>query len=181
MRADSSNTEDVRTLRTRAYAGVAIVALAFSALGAGCAGTLEDPERFASPTGGGVAPDGLPRDPTRCPDVAVTVFGARCVNAGCHNADDRTQGLDLQSPDVGTRLMGKRASGGAGFLIDPEGAAKSVLYRKLTKNPPFGARMPLSGTLDDGTVACVLAWIDHEVNGDPQGDAGASNDAPKAD
>src|SRR5258706_7932803 len=139
-RADPPEAQSVRALRTRAHAAIAFVALALGALVAGCAGTLEDPERFASPTGGGVAPDGLPRDPTRCPDVTVTVFAARCVNAGCHNADDRTQGLDLQSPDVGTRLLGKRSSGGARLLIRPHGAAQSVPYRTLTENPPIVER-----------------------------------------
>jgi hypothetical protein len=104
-----------------------------------------------------------------CPDVPQAVLGPNCTGAGCHNAQDKTQGLDLQSPDVGTRLVGVPARGGPGLLIDSSAPSSSVLYTKLTSTPPFGARMPLTGALDDPTIACVLAWIAH-----PSNDAGSS-------
>ena len=50
--------------------------------------------------------------------------------------------------------------GGTGLLIDPSSPATSVLYTKLTPNPPFGVRMPFGRPpLDDATIACVLQWI----------------------
>jgi hypothetical protein len=68
--------------------------------------------------------------------------------------------LDLESPGVFSRLSGKMAQGGSGLLIDPSQPDMSVLYTKLTTTPPFGSRMPLTGTpLDDSTVTCVLTWI----------------------
>jgi hypothetical protein len=133
-------------------------------LGAGaCAGTLDDPARFetqalsdsglAGGDGGGAA----------CP-VIPDLFAQACSSAGCHGQVDKIQGLDLQSPNVASRLVGVRAMGG-GLLLDPANPNQSVIYTKLTPTPPFGARMP-SGkpALDDATVACVLSWVG-EQNG----------------
>ena len=70
-------------------------------------------------------------------------------------------GLDLVSPNLYARLVGKPATGGPGVIIDPGGdPKKSVLYLKLGPNPPFGSQMPLTGPkLDDSTIECVAEWI----------------------
>ena len=118
----------------------------------GCPGTLADPGRFED--------SGATMD-AGCPNVVSTVFTPRCALSGCHTAADRAGQLDLQSPDLYPRLVGVPASGGPGFLIDANGNPNdSVLYLKLTPNPPFGSQMPLVGAkLDPTTLACVASWI----------------------
>ena len=112
---------------------------------------------------GGMEMPGAPVDAnagTGCADVPRDVFAARCLNKGCHNANDKAGNLDLQSDDVAGRLRGKAASGGPGLLIDPAVPDKSALYAKLLAEPPFLARMPLGAKpLDDATIKCVRDWI----------------------
>jgi hypothetical protein len=154
----------------------------------GCPGTLDDPARFLGAAGddSALAEDAAlagdadfppvsepPTDGATCPDVPQAILRVNCTSAGCHNAQDKAQGLDLQSPDVVTRLVGVPAREGPGLLVDSSAPSASVLYTKLTSRPPFGARMPLTGALDDPTIACVLAWI---IN--PTNDAGSSGRSP---
>jgi hypothetical protein len=169
-------------MRRSFYVSSGLVGLGAALLG--CPGTLDDPARFLGAVGNDDAPAGdaeLPEvgallevgvvssDGASCPDVPQAIFRPNCTSAGCHNAQDKAQGLDLQSPDIGTRLVGVPAREGPGLLIDSSAPSSSVLYTKLTPRPPFGARMPLTGALDDPTIACVLAWIVH-----PATDAGSS-------
>jgi hypothetical protein len=180
------------------YASASAPACLFAVLASvtRCAGTLEDPGRFAD-AGKGVAAEDAGGSPgaasdatpaaaedvtTSCPDVPQAVFLPNCTSAGCHNAQDKEQGLDLQSPDVAARLINVSSSEGAGLLIDPAAPASSVLYTKLTPNPPFGAQMPTKGALDGATIACDLSWITEEANA-PAGshEGGASAESGSAD
>jgi hypothetical protein len=134
----------------------------------GCPASLEDPGRFS--------------DAGACPDVTSDVFNKVCSTSGCHSAVDKMVGLDLQSPGVASRLLGVRATGGTGLLIDPSNPAMSVLYTKLTATPPFGVRMPFGeAPLDDATVACVLQWITDQVADAGGEDGAATEDASTAD
>jgi hypothetical protein len=166
----------------------------------GCPGALDDPARFADAgidtvgadaaagidTGGpAVAPAeaGPGADSSAastCPDVASAILAPTCATTGCHDAQDKVQGLDLQSPGLFARLAGVQATEGPGLLIDRASPPHSVLYTKLTASPPFGARMPLHGSLDDGSIACVLAWITESSQdaGIPEGgpDVGAGGE-----
>jgi hypothetical protein len=125
----------------------------FFALGAllvctACPGSLEDPGRFVVESEAG------------CPDIPTQVFLPDCAGSGCHSASSAQGGLDLESPDVASRLVGVPAMGGTGVLVDPTDPAASVLYEKLTPKPPFGVRMPFVGPpLDGPTMSCVLDWI----------------------
>jgi hypothetical protein len=164
--------------------------LAVIAACAGCPGTLEDPGRFAdasdidalTPTSplqqdAASAPG---TDAASCPDVPTAIFETTCAKASCHDSKDKAQGLDLQSSGVASRLVGVQATEGSGLLIDPTWPSRSILYEKLTTTPPFGARMPLSGSLDDAAIACVLAWVTTEASGPHAAsgdDAGAYADA----
>ena len=121
----------------------------------GCPASLDDPSRFFGTSGGGV---------DVCSDVPNDLFIPTCAASGCHNPTDMMQGLDLRSPNVLARLVGVRATGGAGLLIDPTQPEQSVLYTKLSFDPPYGARMPFGKEpLDDVTTGCVLAWIQANV------------------
>ncbi len=107
-----------------------------------------------------------------CADVPRDVLAARCATSGCHSAADKSQGLDLESPNVAARLVGVAAGAGPGLLIDPSAPSRSVVYTKLSASPPYGARMPFARTvLDDETTACVLAWV--ASLGERDDDAGA--------
>jgi hypothetical protein len=140
-----------------------------------CAGTLDDSARFLTDAG----PDSVTDLATDggCPDIPTQVFRPECAGAGCHSAASKQADLDLESPDVASRLVGVRAMGG-GLLVDPTHPAASVLYTKLTPTPPYGARMPLVGTLLDGaTMTCVLDWISQQGGGSsPEAGGAASGD-----
>ena len=135
-------------------AGFVLVAAAC----AGCPGTLQDLGRFDDAAAGSDCPD--------VPQLLVTTCGS---TATCHTSTDKQQGLDLQSPDPASRLVGVSSTEGQGLLIDPANPSDSILYTKLTTMPPFGARMPFGKTpLDAATIACVLAWVTAQAE-----DAGA--------
>jgi hypothetical protein len=98
---------------------------------------------------------GGPKDPGPC-----GIFAARCTGLGCHGEDNPAAGLDLESGDLESRLVGRPAGTCAGTLVDPATPEASILYRKLTPMPPCGARMPLDRTpLNDAEMQCVLEWI----------------------
>jgi hypothetical protein len=138
-------------------------AIAFLAASTGCPANLEDPGRFTSQATSG-----------SCPDVPQAVLLPDCATANCHSTADKMQGLDLQSPNVASRLVGVSSTEGPGLLIDPSNPQASVIYTKLTASPPFGVRMPFSQPpLADATTACVLAWVTAQVDGGA-GDASAS-------
>jgi hypothetical protein len=141
------------------------IVLAAGALTA-CPGDLRDPARFQQTA---AAPS--------CPDVVATVFTPRCALSGCHASAAMSGSLDLQSPDIYQRLVGKAAAGGPGVLIDPgDDPNRSVLYLKMTTEPPFGGQMPLGGDkLDAATLACVGAWV---LAGGQTTDAGVTDGGP---
>jgi hypothetical protein len=118
----------------------------------GCPGSLEDPSRF----------DGQFGD---CPDIDMLI-ATTCAKNNCHAGSNLMGSLDLGSPDIVSRLSGKKAVGGPGLLIDPKDPAKSVLYTKLGSTPPFLSQMPLTGAkLDASTQACFLSWIEDQLKG----------------
>jgi hypothetical protein len=158
-------------IRIPLFAGTLLAALAW----AGCAGTLTDPAAFMDESGdSGAANVGVDAPATAaCPDVPTT-FVQSCGTSSCHDATTKAEGLDLWSPGVASRLVGVAASEGVGLLIDPSTPSKSVVYTKLLPAPPFGARMPTGGKLDDATIQCVLAWVTTEASsGSPTSDGGA--------
>jgi hypothetical protein len=110
---------------------------------AGCPGSLGDTSRFTA----------------ACPtDIQAAIFVPRCATSGCHSAADHVAALDLESPNVDTRLVGTPATGGDGLLIDPSYTDGSVLIRKLTPAPPFGAQQPPGAPLDALSIDCIRAW-----------------------
>ncbi len=123
---------------------------------AACAGTLEDADRFQE-GGAPVSAPGATEPPPACPDVPREVFLPSCAGAGCHSAKDSVASLDLESPDVASRVRGKRAVAGPGLLLDPADPEASLLYRKMTSPPPFGGTMP-STPLAPQVVDCVRKW-----------------------
>jgi hypothetical protein len=154
-------------MQSHARAAIAGLVLA----GFGCPGTLDNPARFLIDAEPEVGPDG-----NGCPDIPGGVLRGTCTSAGCHSAADKTQGLDLESPGVASRLVGACALGG-GLLIDPDQPSRSVMYAKVTIAPPFGSRMPLGKPpLDSTTIACVLSWVSAQKGTASDCDAGQGAD-----
>ena len=127
----------------------------------GCAGELENPERFSAPSTSGCTLD---------IDVETDIFGTtdpamggRCATAGCHVAAGGeaapAASLDLVSPGVEARLVGIPAMC-TGLLIDPASVDDSVLIRKLEPTPSCGARMPFGGMLSDAEIQCMREWAE---------------------
>ena len=146
----------------RSSLSTSLAAIASSALLtlAGCAGSLDHPERFAyinaSPDAGGGGGD----DSDAGCDPVKDIFPPNCTTGACHSASSQQGSLDLQSPGLPARLVDKRAKGGPGLLIDSAHPDQSVLLTKLTDTPPFQFQMPLGASpLSADEMACVTAWV----------------------
>lgn len=81
------------------------------------------------------------------------IFSSPSVGClGCHGG---TSGLIVGT--VADLLKG----GVHGPAIVPGNSTQSLLVRKLSASPPFGARMPFDGTpLPDSTIQIIKNWID---------------------
>ena len=121
-------------------------------IGAGCPGEIDNPDVFLTGAGGGA-----------CPDVETEIFVTKCSEqAGCHNADDMAASLDLGSPGVESRIVGVPGTSTCSgeILADPNDAASSLLYTKLTDAPTCGTTMPFGADpLSDAEIACVEQYI----------------------
>ena len=137
----------------------------------GCPGAIDDPAPFVAARLDASAS-------ARCPDgVSVgALFAQRCATAGCHDATTQLINLDLQTPGVASRLIGRRAAAcGGRSLADPADPDRSALLLKLLPSPPCGDRMPVgSPAFSADEVACVRAWI---IRRGEESDAGAAPDA----
>ncbi len=133
--------------------------------GAGCPGTLDDPDNF--------------RAGNLCPDVPTELLVPRCGSANCHAAFTPAGGLDLVTPEVAARVVGVPAVGPActdsGLILAvPTDPGASLLFRKISGTPPCGSSMPLGGDrLTPKEVSCVKEWISTLHAGDGP-DAGAA-------
>ena len=127
----------------RALVVATVVVVALVVVVAGCPGSLQDPARFTA----------------ACADVPTQTFVSRCATAACHSAATRAGALDLESPGVAARLVGVSATGGDGLLIDPDNTDASIIVRKLTPSPPFGAQDPPGAPLDAATIDCIRDWV----------------------
>ncbi len=149
-----------------------IVLLAGAAPFAGaCAGTLDDPAAFA-PGGDDGGASSSPDATSICADVPTTLFANTCGTAACHSATLKTEGLDLVSPGLASRLVDVPSMEEPSVaLIDPADPDQSYLLTKLRPNPPFGAQMPyLETALSASEIACVEQWILTQV---PMADGGS--------
>jgi hypothetical protein len=139
----------MRTELKAVFTGLA--ALTSIALLAGCPGKLREPERFRD---GGAADSG-----TNCPDVPTEVFAKKCAGSSCHSGATPASNLDLVSPDVASRVVGKTALACKAPLADPADPEASVIFIKISPGDMCGSRMPLGAALPDDEIACVKDWI----------------------
>jgi len=117
----------------------------------GCAGDLEDPERFSFL----LDDDGIPQPP----ECMTSLFQARCNSSSCH--DSEAQQIDLVSPGVGDRLVGVASTSLQCMprVYVPTDGGESLLLEKFQPVPDCGIRMPIGPPLSDAEVMCVSGWV----------------------
>jgi mono/diheme cytochrome c family protein len=126
-----------------------LFAAALLATSAGCAGGLDDPDRF---TGG---------TPSSCAagTTAPSIFQAQCF--GCHATDTKANGagLDLQASGLPGRLYTTNAACNSSPLADRNAPAQSFFLKKLTSSPGCGSQMPLGNALSAADQKCIEEWL----------------------
>lgn len=90
-------------------------------------------------------------------DISPILSSRGCLGSGCHGTPGGSGGLTMGSGSYAAVI---NASGDNGDIIVPGNANTSNLYLKVTASPPFGSRMPLSGTpLTDDQINSIRDWI----------------------
>jgi hypothetical protein len=85
-------------------------------------------------------------------DLSST-FQGTCAQSGCHSGVTPTGGLNLES------YSGLMAGGDHGAVVTPGDADGSIIIQKLSPSPPFGARMPASGSVTQAWRNQLYIWI----------------------
>lgn len=131
----------------RGRVGALILSLAVPC---GCAGALEDPDRFPPPT-----------CTLRGFDVPADLFAVRCGSGDCHAAPTVAAQLDLVSPGVASRLLDAVSQGcPPRRLVDTSSPAMSYLLDKVSAVPRCGDPMPLGQLpLPEDEKACLEGWV----------------------
>ncbi len=125
----------------------------------GCAGSLDRPERFQNLSGPDAGPPVSGSD-GGC-DPVIVMFPLSCSTGACHSAQSQQGNLDLESPGLPQRLVGKPAHGGPGLVIDKASPDQSVMLLKVSNNPPFQFQMPLGAPpLTTDEMACLQGWVE---------------------
>lgn len=116
---------------------------------AGCAGDLQNPERFAD-----------------CPPGQVEqMFMQKCTSSdgmGCHGANMPDADLDLVSPGIGERVrsLTSTAMCEGRALVDTPGGTH-LMVEKVEDDPTCGSRMPFGEqALSETEIECVRRWVD---------------------
>jgi hypothetical protein len=99
-------------------------------------------------------------------DVMARVFRPHCAVPSCHASSDPTGRMRLDEDFPRTSLrdvaaMGVSCSGQGLVRVVPGDPSRSLLYLKLTEDPPpCGSRMPQAADpLPDELIALVREWI----------------------
>ncbi|MCA9711308.1 MAG: hypothetical protein KDK70_36050, partial [Myxococcales bacterium] len=139
------------------------------ALLAGCQGGVGRPGAADGAEAGDAADGGDPLEPPECDLQAVFAHeDNRCTAQGCHGVQ-HVAGLDLASPELGERLVGKpstTAACGDRLIIDPDAPERSLLLTQLTPEgveQGCGVLMPVGSREGVGAqdLACIQEWVEH--------------------
>ncbi|CAM3433891.1 hypothetical protein COSO111634_15585 [Corallococcus soli] len=128
-----------------------LFAAALLATSAGCAGGLDDPDRFTETPSASCAPG----------TTGPSILQAQCF--GCHSTDSKEigAGLDLQAAGLPGRLYTTTSSSACGSVpvADSANPANSLFLKKLTASPGCGTQMPPGGSLSAADTACLTDWL----------------------
>ena len=154
-----------------------------SIVASGCAGELTDAQKETrdgapgiggnggSGSGGSGGSGGSAGSGAGSPEACMLAFTKQmnCGLVGCHGGSNASAQLVLTEDalrQAKDSLVDKTNKGmmpgcmpGMHKLIDKAQPEKSLLYTKLTAQPPCGQRMPGGATASDAEMSCVLAWI----------------------
>jgi hypothetical protein len=136
--------------------GLAILALALAACGAGTGEGLDENGQLLPPGGGGPAP----LAPTLA-SIQANIFTPTCAVPGCHGGAAAQQGLRLD-PTASWGSLFNVASSQYPFLrVKPGMPGESLLILKLEGDPRTGNRMPDGGPdyLQQSTIDVIKTWI----------------------
>ncbi|MBN8232495.1 hypothetical protein JYK02_33765 [Corallococcus macrosporus] len=124
-----------------------LFAAALLATTAGCAGGLDEPERF---TGASSCAPGT---------TASSIIQAQCYS--CHSTETKASGggFDLQAAGLPGRLYTTNATCNSQPLADSANPSQSFFLKKLTPSPGCGGQMPLGGSLNAADTACLTEWL----------------------
>lgn len=150
---------------------------AFSIVTSGCAGELTDAQKETRDGAGGSGVGGSGgsagsagsggSNPETC--LLAMTKDKSCGITGCHGGTSPSAQLFLTDDalrQAKDSLVDKTNKGmmpgcmpGMYKLIDKAQPEKSLLYTKLTAQPPCGERMPNGGSVSDAQLSCMLAWV----------------------
>ena len=160
-----------RKLRNHAQPGLTLVIC--SAL-LNCVGSLDDAFFDVSdPVEDGGVDTG---EPINCSTVDETVLSLTtgpkgCAQSSCHSGETPAQNLNLESPNLISRLSGINASCTNEILIDPSDPANSYLYKKVLAGPYGcgGGRMPAGIRVEEDLLTeaesqCILSFLQNALN-----------------
>lgn len=97
-----------------------------------------------------------------CGDVPEAILRENCTGIICHHSGEGSpMGLDLLSPCVADRLVGRTSSCNGRLLVDPHAPEASFILEKLSSDAPEcgGKSMPYGSHLPPAELACTRAWV----------------------
>jgi hypothetical protein len=149
------------------FALTAALAIGLSAIG--CAGNIDPSLLPTGSAGSGGSGTGGTSGTAPCDAVTMLLGNAnKCATAGACHAPGGPGGLDLMSPGIVARLVGKMAnptlscaSNAMPYLVANSNPPMGLLLTKLMNPAPCGSPMPfvdIGGPLSDGDRACINDW-----------------------
>ncbi|MFO0563779.1 MAG: hypothetical protein U0269_37490, partial [Polyangiales bacterium] len=149
------------------------LAIAASLALTACPGRITDPSPFI----GGNNEGGTAGCSIASTQIESQLIRPRCATTGCHDRSTRAGSLDLQSPDIGPRLLGQTSTCMGRPLIDPANRSGSYFISKVADGTPTcGARMPLGAPpFNASEIACVRTWVS-TLGQNPMTDSGVPTD-----
>ncbi len=102
--------------------------------------------------------------PTGVTDVHRDLITPKCATASCHSTAARAGALDLQSANLGSRLIGVAATSAAcaprALVTINGGTVDGVFFGRLQATPSCGLAMPLGlPTLTAQEVDCLKDYV----------------------
>jgi len=150
------------------------LAIAASLALTACPGRITDHSPFI----GGTNEGGTTGCSIASTQIESQLIRPRCATTGCHDRSTRAGSLDLQSSDIGPRLLAQTSTCMGQPLIDPANPSGSYFINKVAEaTPSCGARMPLGAPpFNASEIACVRTWVS-TLGQNPMPDSGVPMDS----